>query len=275
MLEHARRSGWRSRAARRGACRSSAATTVSVLGARHPARRPRQHQAHHPLLGAGQRRRASRAPRSPPRAVVDHRPEQLGGHRVAVRAAGRRAAWRACAHQRVERLRRHARAQLGGARRVLEHDCAGARPSRRRPRTAARPVRHSKSTQPSEKTSARASMSRSPRACSGAMYPGVPSSAPVRVSSLRFVEQARDAEVEDLRPRRRRRSTRKRLLGLMSRWTTPARCATPSASATRRSSPSAASDAEAPAREALGQGLALEPLHRQVAPPSPVAPCAT
>ena len=50
------------------------------------------------------------------------------------------------------------------------------------PSNGGRPATHSNSTQPSENTSARASVERSARACSGAMYCGVPSTVPVTVA---------------------------------------------------------------------------------------------
>ena len=70
--------------------------------------------------------------------------------------------------QVVERAR-HAAARASRTRgasssRILASSAVASSPS-----NAGRPVRHSNSTQPSENTSARASTSRSPRACSGAM----------------------------------------------------------------------------------------------------------
>ena len=50
----------------------------------------------------------------------------------------------------------------------------------------------------------------------------------------------------------------------MSRWTMPRACAAASASATRRASASALGRRRRPAREALGEVLAVEPLHREV-----------
>ena len=97
------------------------------------------------------------------------------------------------------------------------------------------PVRHSNSTQPSEKMSARASTSRSPRACSGAMYIGVPTVEPTLVK--RLVSSTRRAMPKSsMRVSSSRQSTRKMLLGLMSRWTMPRSCAVASASSTRRPS---------------------------------------
>ena len=59
-----------------------------------------------------------------------------------------------------------------------------------------RPAQSSQSTTPSEKTSARAS-TRSPRACSGAMYATLPFSVPGSVRPARS-DRARDAEVGEL-----------------------------------------------------------------------------
>ena len=103
------------------------------------------------------------------------------------------------------------------------------------PRNGERPVRQRNITQPSEKTSARASMSRSPRACSGAMKPGVPTAMPVRVNSLRaWCERAMPKSIRVTRsiapPRR------KRFDGLTSRWTMPRSCRRPRMPATRRAS---------------------------------------
>ena len=128
------------------------------------------------------------------------------------------------------------------------------------------PVRHSKSSAPSENTSARGfTRPREPCACSGAMYPGVPRTLPVRVrrappgaacarpKSSTFVASASPP-------------TRKTLLGLMSRWTISARarrrarrrCAWRSRASRRR---------RAASREARGEALSFEPLHHEVRRP--------
>ncbi len=78
------------------------------------------------------------------------------------------------------------------------------------------PVRHSNSTQPSENMSARASISFSPRACSGAMYIGVPMMPPASV--MRRGSNSRRARPKSSSfASSRRPPGRKRLLGLMSR----------------------------------------------------------
>ena len=97
------------------------------------------------------------------------------------------------------------------------------------------PVRHSKSTAPSANTSTAGVSSRSPRACSGAMYAGVPSTTPVLVIAAetdprRAMPKSSSATLSTAPPRRNR------LLGLRSRWTTPRACADASASAAQRRS---------------------------------------
>jgi hypothetical protein len=99
------------------------------------------------------------------------------------------------------------------------------------PRNAGVPVRHSNSTHPSENTSARASTSACPRACSGAMYPGVPTIAPVRV--IRVSAACHAIPKSSTFTRSMSPSTRNRFEGFRSRCTTPPACAKESASATR------------------------------------------
>ncbi len=100
------------------------------------------------------------------------------------------------------------------------------------PAKAWRPVRHSNATHPSAKTSARASTLGSPRACSGAMYPGVPMAAPVRVRADDRATRATPKSstfTRSIEP-----PSRKMLLGLTSRWSTPRAWAAASALATLR-----------------------------------------
>ncbi|AGP40426.1 hypothetical protein SCE1572_41540 [Sorangium cellulosum So0157-2] len=99
------------------------------------------------------------------------------------------------------------------------------------PWNAARPVRHLKSTQPSANTSARASTLRSPRACSGAMYSGVPRTVPGIVSCWSIRKRA--IPKSSTITRSSRPSARSRLLGLRSRCTTPCRWRPPRVPATR------------------------------------------
>ncbi len=75
--------------------------------------------------------------------------------------------------------------------------------------------------------SMRASTSR-PRSCSGAMYVGVPMSAPSRVSSVESVSPVSNLETpksSTLTKSRPSRGTTNRLAGFTSRWTMPASCA--------------------------------------------------
>ena len=109
------------------------------------------------------------------------------------------------------------------------------------------------------------------------MYSGVPKIMPVRVSlrapavPVRRVElevaHLRDAEVDDLdEVRRPSRSIRKMFSGLRSRWTMPLSCAAPSALAALVHDPHRALGRQrAAAREHVGEVLALEHLHHEVA----------
>ena len=77
----------------------------------------------------------------------------------------------------------------------------------------------------------RRSNSRRPEACSGAMYSGVPTTVPARVSVWSSVRWRRlaatHAEVEDLHERKlpAGAATMKTFSGFMSRWTMPSACA--------------------------------------------------
>jgi hypothetical protein len=85
-----------------------------------------------------------------------------------------------------------------------------------------RPMRHLKRTQPSENRSAEGPTSRSPRACSGARYPGVPSRAPVPVSATPLLANLAMPKSRSVTSEARP-SIRNRFSGLRSRCTTPAR----------------------------------------------------
>ena len=126
-----------------------------------------------------------------------------------------------------------------------------------------RAVRHLKSRQPSEKTSARAVTPAAPRTCSGDMYPGVPSSAPSLVSRAACASRAmpKSSSLGMSVP-----WSTKTFEGLISRWTMPRACAKASAEASwlvtwrLSATPSPPSSA----MRALGEALALQPLHRHV-----------
>ena len=115
------------------------------------------------------------------------------------------------------------------------------------PSKSRRPARHSKRTQPSAKTSTAGAISRRSRACSGAMYPGVPSTMPETVSG-RVGTDTRAMPRSITCTSSRRPCGRNRLLGLRSRCTRlrSCRCARPSA--TLRASMSVSSIASGPAR---------------------------
>jgi len=104
-----------------------------------------------------------------------------------------------------------------------------------------------------------------PRACSGAMYRGVPSRAGAGDAQvLAWIEKAaRDAEVNTLAwlgsP-----PGRKTLAGLMSRWMTPCRVRHGQGLGHAATELQGLGDAQRPARHAVLQGLALQPLHHQV-----------
>ena len=114
---------------------------------------PRRRGSRRAALDSAERRRARRAPRSP----------------RARRRAGARGSLASMRATRSSSGRGSRGTMSRSARRLLRAGSWRAAPSRPRPRTPARPVRHWNSTQPSENTSARGVMSRSPRTCSGAM----------------------------------------------------------------------------------------------------------
>ena len=88
-----------------------------------------------------------------------------------------------------------------------------------------RPVANRYSVAPSPYTSVRSSTSGSPSACSGDRYRGVPIVAPARVSRLVSCSLAMPKSISTARPE----ASTRMLLGLMSRWMTPFRCACASA----------------------------------------------
>ena len=103
-----------------------------------------------------------------------------------------------------------------------------------------------------------------PIACSGDMYSGVPTIAfsCVSVAESMSLETPKSSTLtKSSRPPRRER---KMLAGLRSRCTTPAVCATSSASAISAMMRSAATTPHAPALQAIGEVLALEQLHDEV-----------
>ena len=94
------------------------------------------------------------------------------------------------------------------------------------------PASISNKTTPAAYRSARASMSGSARHCSGDMYAGVPIVMPVRVltdacAAESFFARPKSRIFTSLAASDASGAQRKMLSGLMSRWTTPARCAAP------------------------------------------------
>ncbi len=93
-----------------------------------------------------------------------------------------------------------------------------------------RPVTIAKITQPNAYRSLRASRSRRPSHCSGDMYSGVPTSAPVAVRTVAWCASLaipKSTTIARLRSREMMMFS-----GLRSRWITPASCAAASADAT-------------------------------------------
>ncbi len=153
---------------------------------RRSAQRPRVRHARR----ASRRRAAAPPPRGPRSRPSAGRRSAAGDRAEGLeRAEHGRAVGRALGpvlreHAGHERRRAPPEARAAASphpRRLLAQDLRQHGHDVRRPENAGSPVRHSKSTHPRAKTSARASSARSPVACSGAMYPDVPMTTPVAV----------------------------------------------------------------------------------------------
>ena len=137
------------------------------------------------------------------------------------------------------------------------------------PSNALRPDSISNSTAPKAQTSVRRSTTL-PRACSGDMYAAVPITTPARVAAAVIVGECvasgedRSTVIAFARPKSRTLTLPSgrslTLAGFRSRWTIPFSCAASSASAIWRAMPSASSIGMRPARDALGERLALDEL---------------
>ena len=136
-----------------------------------------EHADHPPLAAVRQRRRVARRARgAAPRGGRARRARRAPRRRRRGRAAG---ALGEHARRRARRARPGTSARSSATRGGSSRTHLGSTRDESSPVKAPRPGEAAKSTQPSENTSARASTSLSPRACSGAMYPGVPIIAPV------------------------------------------------------------------------------------------------